>query len=101
MCFFDTKCVTQVLTVNTTVYLAVVACHHGLNTDKIEIEVKHRYTVRNYKGPVCDVKAPKTNLLQKISSTGQNVSDLCLRADISLYLIQLLIECQILAVFDV
>ena len=37
---------------------------------------------------------------KKISSTWQNVSDLRLRADISLYLNHLLIKCQILAVFD-
>lgn len=83
------------LRVNTTMQRAVVACHHGLNTDmnKIQIEVKHIHTVRSYKGPVCDVEAPKTNLLQNISSTGQNVSDLRLWVDTSLYLNQLLMKC--------
>lgn len=39
------------------IYIAGV-CHPGLNTDinKIQIEVKHRYTVRSYKGPVCEMK---------------------------------------------
>lgn len=39
------------------------------------MEVKHKYAGIRLKGPSCDVKAPKTNLLQKISSTGQDVSE--------------------------